>query len=101
MNKIELNKLDLTAFHEVLENGLSVYVIPKADVNNIYATFTTKYGANILEFIPKGKEEYIKVPLGIAHFLEHKMFEQEDDTDVFGFFGERGCDANANTNNFK
>ena len=38
-------------YHEVLENGLTVYVIPKKDVNNIYVTFTTKYGSNILEFI--------------------------------------------------
>ena len=101
MNKIELQKQDLTVYQEVLENGLTVFVVPKKDVNNIYATFTTNYGSNVLEFVPNGKDKFTKVPLGIAHFLEHKMFEQEDGTDVFGFFGERGSDANANTNNFK
>lgn len=101
MNKIELNHLNETIFHETLDNGLNIYVLPKCDVNNIYATFTTDYGSNEIEFVPTGKKKMIKVPLGIAHFLEHKMFEQKDGDDPFKFFGERGSDANANTNNFK
>lgn len=101
MNKISLSHLNLDVFHEKLNNGLDIYVIPKNEINNIYATFTTNYGSNESEFVPLGEKKMIKVPLGIAHFLEHKMFEQEDETDPFSFFGERGCDANANTNNFK
>ncbi len=101
MNKITLNNLDIDIYHEYLDNGLNVYVIPKNDVNNIYATFTTNYGSNEIEFVPLGEKKMVKVPLGIAHFLEHKMFEQEDGKDPFAFFGERGSDANANTNNFK
>lgn len=101
MNKITLNNLDINIYHEYLDNGLNVYVIPKNDVNNIYATFTTNYGSNEVEFVPLGEKKMVKVPLGIAHFLEHKMFEQEDGKDPFAFFGERGSDANANTNNFK
>jgi predicted Zn-dependent peptidase len=101
MNKITLNNLDINIYHEYLDNGLNVYVIPKNDVNNIYATFTTNYGSNEIEFVPLGEKKMVKVPLGIAHFLEHKMFEQEDGKDPFAFFGERGSDANANTNNFK
>lgn len=101
MNKITLNNLDIDIYHEYLDNGLNVYVIPKNDVNNIYATFTTNYGSNEVEFVPLGEKKMVKVPLGIAHFLEHKMFEQEDVKDPFAFFGERGSDANANTNNFK
>ncbi len=101
MNKISLSHLGLDVFHEKLDNGLDIYVIPKKEINNIYATFTTNYGSNESEFVPLGEKKMIKVPLGIAHFLEHKMFEQEDGTDPFSFFGERGCDANANTNNFK
>lgn len=101
MNKITLNNLDIDIYHEYLDNGLNVYVIPKNDVNNIYATFTTNYGSNEVEFVPLGEKKMFKVPLGIAHFLEHKMFEQEDGKDPFAFFGERGSDANANTNNFK
>lgn len=101
MNKITLNNLDIDIYHEYLDNGLNVYVIPKNDVNNIYATFTTNYGSNEVEFVPLGEKKMVKVPLGIAHFLEHKMFEQEDGKDPFAFFSERGSDANANTNNFK
>ena len=101
MNKISLSHLGLDVFHEKLNNGLDIYVIPKNEINNIYATFTTNYGSNESEFVPLGEKKMIKVPLGIAHFLEHKMFEQEDGTDPFSFFGERGSDANANTNNFK
>ena len=101
MNKIELNKLDLTVYHEKIDNGLNIYVLPKTNVNNIYVTFTTNFGSNEVEFVPIGEQKMIKVPLGIAHFLEHKMFEQENGEDPFKFFGERGSDANANTNNFK
>lgn len=101
MNKIELNHLNETIYHETLDNGLNIYVLPKNYVSNIYATFTTNYGSNESEFVPLDKNKMIKVPLGIAHFLEHKMFEQEDGEDPFKFFGERGSDANANTNNFK
>ena len=43
----------------------------------------------------------VSVPLGIAHFLEHKMFEQEDNIDPFTFYSERGCDANAYTSQNK
>lgn len=101
MQKTSLNKMDLDVFSKTLSNGLKVYIIPKKEVNNIYVTFTTKYGSNIVEFVPNGEKDYIKVPFGIAHFLEHKMFEQEDEIDVFNFFSERGSDANANTNNKK
>ena len=101
MNKIQLNHLGYTVYHEQLDNGLNVYVLPKNDVSNIYATFTTNFGSNEVEFIPSGKKKMVKFPLGIAHFLEHKMFEQENGEDPFKFFGERGSDANANTNAFK
>ena len=99
INKLE--KLDLELYHETLDNGLNVYIIPKDSVNGIYATFTAKFGSIYSEFIPSNGENYIKVPLGVAHFLEHKLFEQKDGKDPFEFYSERGCDANANTSNYK
>ena len=96
MEKINYKNLDLDLFYEKLDNGLEIFVLPKNNVNNIYVTFTTKYGSNIIEFIENNQK--IKVPLGIAHFLEHKMFEQEDGLDIFNFYSERGADCNANTN---
>ena len=100
MNKIPLNKLDLDLYHEVLNNGLNVYMIPNNKINNVYATYTTAYGSYDSEFIPIGQDEYIKVPDGIAHFLEHKMFEQEDGIDPFTFFSKNGADVNAYTSFF-
>ena len=84
MEKINYKNLDLDLFYEKLDNGLEIFVLPKNNVNNIYVTFTTKYGSNIIEF--EKNNQKIKVPLGIAHFLEHKMFEQEDGLDIFNFF---------------
>jgi len=96
MEKIEFNQLQEKLFHEKLDNGLEVYILPKNGFNKTYATFTTKYGSIDNHFIPLGKEEYLKVPDGIAHFLEHKLFEKEDG-DVFQQFSKQGASANAFT----
>ena len=101
MKKSKLEKLDLEVFEETLDNGLKIYIVPKENVNGIYATFSTKFGSVHQEFVPNGKKKMVKVPLGVAHFLEHKMFEQKDEVDPFTFYSERGCDANANTSNYK
>lgn len=101
MKKIPLSKLDINVYFEKLENGLEVYIVPKDNVNNIYATYSTKYGSNVYEFVEAGQNKMIKVPLGIAHFLEHQLFNQEDGTDVMSFYSERGTDVNANTNKLK
>jgi predicted Zn-dependent peptidase len=93
--KIVFDQVKETLYHEKLENGLDVYVLPKTGFNKTYATFTTKYGSIDTHFVPPGKEE-IKVPDGIAHFLEHKMFEDETE-DVFHEFSKYGAQANAFT----
>lgn len=101
MEKTNIKELKLDLYTETLENGLEIYIIPKNNCNNIYTTFSTKYGSNQDEFIPITENKMKKYPLGIAHFLEHKMFEQIDGTDPFEFYSERGADANANTSNYK
>jgi len=101
MKKNNLEKLDLELYTETLDNGLEIYIVPKSNVNGIYATLSTKFGSIYQEFVPIGQKKMVKVPLGVAHFLEHKVFEQKDDKDPFTFFSERGCDANANTSNYK
>lgn len=101
MKKTELPKLDLFVYEETLSNGLRVFVVPNENAKGVFVTFTTKYGGGIDEFIPRGQTKYVKVPHGIAHFLEHKMFEQEDGVDPMKFFSERGADSNANTNSKK
>lgn len=97
MEKITLPKLDVTIYKYIVENGLSIYIIPKDKGNNVYATFTAKYGSKTNGFIPSNQTEMVEVEDGIAHFLEHKVFEQEVREEPFAFFGKRGADANAST----
>lgn len=101
MKKTPLYKLDLDVYEETLENGLKIFVIPKKQVNNVYATFSTKYGSIQNEFIPINERKMIKVPDGVAHFLEHKVFEQVNGYDPFAFYTQSGSDCNANTSNYK
>ena len=101
MEKHKLERMDLCVYHELLDNGMQVYVVPKDNVNGFYVTLSTNYGSIQDEFVPTLKDEMVKVPMGVAHFLEHKVFEQKDGVDPFTFYSERGCDANANTSNYK
>ncbi|EKN65673.1 peptidase, M16 family protein [Neobacillus bataviensis LMG 21833] len=96
MEKISFDQLQEELFHEKMTNGLNVYILPKKGFNKTFATFTTKYGSVDNTFVPLGKDEYEKVPDGIAHFLEHKLFEKEDG-DVFQQFSRQGASANAFT----
>ncbi|HPF83288.1 MAG TPA: pitrilysin family protein, partial [Bacilli bacterium] len=101
MKKKKINGLDLEVYSEKLDNGLEIYIVPDNTVNNTYATYSTKYGGMHNDFIPYGEKEMFYSKKGIAHFLEHKMFEQEDESDVFKFFGDHGSNANANTSYYK
>ncbi|WHY79375.1 pitrilysin family protein [Neobacillus sp. WH10] len=96
MEKITFDQLQEELFHEKMTNGLDVFILPKKGFNKTFATFTTKYGSIDNTFVPLGKDEYVKVPDGIAHFLEHKLFEKEDG-DVFQQFSRQGASANAFT----
>ncbi|WP_088833236.1 EF-P 5-aminopentanol modification-associated protein YfmH [Paenibacillus tyrfis] len=84
-----------TLYAEELPNGLSVFILPKEGFQKTYATFTTKYGSIDNDFQVEG-EARRKVPDGIAHFLEHKMFE-EPTGDIFSVFAAQGASANAFT----
>ena len=101
MKKNKLVSFDLDIYSETLDNGLLVNIIPKENVNNIYVTFSTNYGSVHDEFIPIDSNDYYKVPMGVAHFLEHKVFEQRDGVDPFTLFLSKGADSNANTSNYK
>ena len=75
-------------------NGLDIYVIPKK-MSTAYALFATKFGSIDSVFSVNGKT--VRVPDGTAHFLEHKMFENEDGTDTFARYAKTGASANAYT----
>ena len=96
MKEITFSQLDETLYYEKQKNGLDVYILPKKGFNKTFATFTTKYGSVDNWFVPLGQDEYKKVPDGIAHFLEHKLFEKEDG-DVFQVFSKQGASSNAFT----
>ncbi|MBQ8473017.1 MAG: insulinase family protein [Bacilli bacterium] len=95
MEKTNFNNLDQDMYSFTLENGLRVYLIPFKDKKNYYAVLGTKYGSNDIEF--NIDNQNIKTPFGTAHFLEHKMFEQEDGIDPFKFFSKSGVNTNAST----
>lgn len=78
------------------KSGLDIYVFPKK-MSTSYALFGTRYGAIDNCFRLAGEENYTRVPDGIAHFLEHKMFENEDGSDTNEKFTRLGASANAFT----
>lgn len=95
MQTLSYPNVQETLYREVLENGLEVIVLPKEGFNKTYATFATKYGS-VDNCFSVGNEPAVKVPDGIAHFLEHKMFE-EPTGDIFAVFASQGASANAFT----
>lgn len=97
MKSIIYKKLGETIYYEKISNGLEVFILPKKGFHKTVATFTIKYGSVDNKFLPQGKERPIQVPDGIAHFLEHKMFNSEKG-DVFQTFAKQGAFINAFTN---
>lgn len=85
-----------SVYQAKLANGLTVTMLPKTGYHKTYATLTTNYGSIDNTFVPAGSTELQRFPDGIAHFLEHKMFEKADH-DAFQIFGQYGASANAFT----
>ena len=94
MHKEYYPALDETLYRAVLPNGLPVMVVPKSGFTKKLAYFVTDFGAVHTRFTLNG-EEYI-VPAGVAHYLEHKMFELPD-RDVSAEFAAMGAMVNAFT----
>lgn len=97
MREINLEGLDVTAYYEKLDNGLEVFYIPYKDKKNYYMSYATKFGSEDITFTPSGSSKKVTMPTGVAHFLEHKMFEQENGVDPFSYYAESGTGANAST----
>lgn len=97
MKKVELPGLDAHYFYEKLDSGLECFLLPYENKNNYFITYATKFGSNQTSFLPPDEKTMVKVPDGIAHFLEHKMFEQEDGIDPFTYYAKTGTGANAST----
>ena len=78
-------------------SGLEIFIMPKKGYSQNFALFGTRYGSVDSEFIVPGETEVTKVPDGIAHYLEHKMFDMPDGSNVFDKFSKYGGNANAFT----
>lgn len=82
--------------HVKHSSGLDVYICEMKGFSSVEALFGTKYGSINTRFRTSGDADYTEVPEGIAHFLEHKLFENED-CDVFELYAKTGANANAFT----
>lgn len=99
MNNIKEIKNELLneKYYEIdHSSGLKIFVYPKENYSSCYAIFGTKYGSTDNCFKSGENGEYITVPEGIAHFLEHKLFESEE-RGAFERYSETGASANAYT----
>ena len=99
MKIIENSKVKEKLYVEKLENGLTVMIIPKKGIQKKYVIWGTNYGSNDSKFVVPGETNETEVPKGVAHFLEHKMFEQESGINSLDTLTALGVDANAYTTN--
>ncbi len=99
MQVLENLKIKEKVYTKKCENGLTVMIIPKKGVQKKYVIWGTHYGSNDSKFVVPGEKEAIEVPKGVAHFLEHKMFEQENGKNSLDVLTALGVDANAYTTN--
>lgn len=90
------NRFGDTYTKYTLTSGLKIFVTEKPDFSSNYAIFGTKYGSIDTFFSKDGGKNFTSVPEGIAHFLEHKLFESEDG-DAFTRYAQTGANANAYT----
>jgi predicted Zn-dependent peptidase len=94
---VENSLLREKIFWRRIEPGLEVFVLAKRDYNKKYATYSTNFGSIDSRFIVEGDDKELSVPDGVAHFLEHKLFEEEEGN-VFDRFAKLGASSNAFTN---
>ncbi len=95
--KIEDKRLNEVLYKGIHKSGLTVYVLPKPEHSKSYAAFATNYGSIDYRFIIPGESDYTEIPDGVAHFLEHKLFEQPDGSNAFDSYSMTGASANAFT----
>ncbi len=97
MEKKTYPQINEVVYHYKIDNGLQVQIIPKRDFFKTFVYLGVNFGSLTNQFIPIGEQEMIKVPLGIAHFLEHKLFANADGTDASNLLAELGLEVNAYT----
>lgn len=96
---IENKNINEKMYKYILDNGMKVLIIPKENTNKKYVIWGTKFGSIDNHFIEPVNKREVKVPDGVAHYLEHKMFEQKSGVDSLYTLMALGLDANAYTTN--
>ena len=97
MQIIENSKVKEKLYIEKLENGLTVMIMPKKNIQKKYMIWATNFGSIDNKFIAPNDKEETNIPDGVAHFLEHKMFEQQNGTNSLDTLTALGVNANAYT----
>ena len=82
---------------EKLDNGLTIMIMPKSNIQKKYMIWATNFGSIDNKFIAPNEKEETSIPDGVAHFLEHKMFEQPNGTNSLDTLTAFGVNANAYT----
>ena len=95
MTRIEYPELDETLYQQTLANGLTVCVVPRKGFTKRLAYFVTDYGSIHTQYSLDGKNH--QAPAGVAHYLEHKMFDLPGNRDVSAEFAALGASTNAFT----
>ena len=95
MNKLDFPRIGESLYTKTLPNGLRVYVLPKKGFSRSVAMFATHYGGADRRFLLDGA--WHDSPAGVAHFLEHKMFDMPDGSNALMELTARGASANAFT----
>ena len=97
MQIIDNSKVKEKLYVEKLENGLTVMIMPKKNIQKKYMIWATNFGSIDNKFIAPNDKEETNIPDGVAHFLEHKMFEQQNGTNSLDTLTALGVNANAYT----
>ena len=92
----EIKEINEKLLRRTIYPGMNLYVLPRAGYAKKYAAFSTHFGSIDNKFQIEGSDELITVPDGVAHFLEHKLFEDEKGN-VFDRFAALGASSNAFT----
>ena len=96
MEKKLYERIGEEVFRATLPNGLPVYIVPKKGFSRKYALFATRYGGMDMRFEKDG--QWLDTPAGIAHYLEHKMFDTEEGN-ALQELAKNGAEPNAFTSN--
>lgn len=97
LEKINYSAVGETVYQIVLANGLRVFLLPKNDFNETYGIISTNFGSVDTGIVSRETKQVTQYPAGIAHFLEHKLFEGPQGKDLLLEFTKLGAESNAFT----